>query len=288
MRRLLLLAGCLAALALRAGAFDAKKAPFLELFDESLRAGDSPEHLASRNAAYAELMARGPETLSNLMERIHVENPMIGVYAIGMTADRPMPVEQALPVLASFYAAERPVTRKMAAYLSSFYRAPQYADRVLPLLGHEKTRGAAVRALGKWQVTNALPRLLECLRDGKERVRVLSANALRDVGDPRAVPALIGAVGDPVFTVRNAAARALVGFGDAAKQPALAALDASRDETARRQLVRVLGDLRHPGALASLRSLAEGGHAGLADDARRSIALIDGRREDPWFVPGGD
>lgn len=277
-----------AASLLHAEAFDARKATFMQLFDESLRAGDSAEHVASKNAAYAELMARGPETLSNLLERIHIENVMIGVYAINMTADNPMPKEKALPVLASFYKAERPVTRKMAAYLSSFYRAPEYAEQIYPLLEHEKTCGAAVRALGKWQVTNALPRIEKTLREGKERVRVLSANALRDIGDPRASPKLIEALGDDFFTVRNAAARALVSFGKPAASPSLAALSKTQNELARRQLVRVLGDLKDGRALKDLEPLAKSPDAALAADAQRSIELITGKRDDAWFAPGGD
>lgn len=268
--------------------FDAKKATFMQLFDESLRPDDSARSIASRNAAYAELMARGPETLSNLLDRIHVENVMVGVYALNLTKDKPLPKEQAVPVLVSFLGAERPVTRKMAAFMLGFYRAPECAEQVFPLLDHEKTRGAAVRALGKWQATNALPRIEEVLRNAKERSRVMAANALRDIGDPRAIPALIAALDDPVFTVRNTAARALVAFGPAAVPPVLAALETATGEAKRRQLIRVLGDAKDLRAAGALGRMAKAGEVETRADAQRSLDLISGARSEPWFGPGGD
>ena len=272
-----------AALSARAETFDPKKMPFEVLFEQSQRAGDSPEHAAMRDAAYAEMMARGPETLSNLMARIHIENVMIGVYAITLTKDRPLPKEQALPVLMSFTGAERYQTRKMAAFLASFYRAPEYAEKIYPLLDHEKTKGAAIRALGKWRVTNALPRIEPFLHDEKERVRIAAVNALHDIGDAREIPALIGALGDPVFTVRNTAARALVNFGPAAVEPLIAALEKVSDAAAKRQLIRCLGDLKDARAAAPLKPLAENPDYETRTDAQHSLDLIAGGRTDIFF-----
>lgn len=285
----LILALLLAAVFARAESFDAKTAPFDSLYSNSQRAGDTPEHAAIRDAAYKELLARGPETLSNLMDRIHIENVMIGVYAIQLTRSWPIPKEQAMPVLASYYKAERDVTRKMAAFLSGFYRAPEYADQIYPLLDHEKTKGAAIRALGKWQVTNALPRIAAFLHDDKERVRVATANALRDIGDPRAIQPLIGALGDPLYSVRNTAARALVSFGSAAVTPVMAALElAKTDAATRRQLIRCLGDLKDERAVIALKPLAGKSDYETSADAQHALDLISGKRTDIWFGPGGE
>lgn len=279
---------CFAASLARAETFDAKKASFFELFEQSQGAPDTPQHAAWREAAYAELLARGPETLSNLMERIHVENVMIGVYAINMTKDTPIPKEQALPVLMSFTTAERPVTRKMAAFLASFYRAPEFAEKMFPLLSHEKTKGAAIRALGKWQVTNSLPHIAPFLHDDKERVRVVTANALRDIGDPAAIEPLIEALSDPMFSVRNTAARALVSFGPRSVQPLIDAMKRTPSAAARRQIIRCLGDLKDKRAESALRPLTNAGDLEVRNDAQRSLDFIAEKISEPWFGPGGE
>jgi HEAT repeat protein len=278
----------IASLAARAETFDAKKATFLELFTRTLQPGDSPQHAAWSAAAYAELEARGPETLSNLMDRIHIENVMIGVYAINMTKDRPIAKNKAVPVLASFLTAERPVTRKMAAYLMSFYFAPEQADNIYPLLSHEKTRGAAIRALGKWHITNAVSRIEPFLHDGKERIRIATANALRDIADPLSVPLLIDALGDSEFTVRNTAARALITFGPAAVVPLVDALAKITDTAAKRQIIRCLGELKDPRATPALRQLAEKSDGEMNVDTQHALDLIAGTRSDIWFGPGGE
>lgn len=272
----------------RAETFDPKKMSFMELFSQSQRAGDTAEHAEWRDLANKELIARGPESLSNLMDRIHVENVMIGVYAIQLVKTWPLPKDQAVPVLLSFVGSPREVTRKMAVFLLSFYHAPEEAEKIYPLLESEKTRGAAIRALGKWRVTNALPRIEPFLHDEKERVRIVTANALRDIGDPREIPALIATLADPVFTVRNTSARALVTFGASAIGPIAGALRDASEGVAKRQLIRCLGDLKDTRALASLRPLLDSGDYETRSDVQHSCDLITGKRADLWFGPGED
>lgn len=288
MKRLVTIA--LAALALGASAetFNAKQATFVQLFRATQQPSDTPEHAAMRAAAEAEFFGRGPETLSNLMDRIHTENVMIGVFAMNMVRNRPVPQEQGVPVLLSFLTATNSITRKMSAFFLSFYRAPEHAGKVLPLLDDEKTRGAAIRALGKWQVTNSLPRIEPFLRDKKERVRVVAANALRDIADPRAVPMLVPALGDPMFTVRNTAARSILTFGATARDPLIAALDESSAGETQRQLIRCLGDLRDKHALPHLEQFLKSDDPDTRADSRRSMDQINGFRSDSWFATGGD
>ncbi len=286
MKRILIAFFILAAGA-HAAPFDVKKADFQTLIEQWLRPGDTPEHAAFKQACYDELYSRGPVTLSNLMDRIHIENVMVGVFATDMTKDKPIPRDQALSALLPFLQATNPITRKMAAFFLSFYDAPEHAAELHPLLDHEKTRGAAIRTLGKWHVTNSLPRITPFLHDGKERVRVLTANALRDIADPRSIPDLIPALADPMFTVRNSAALALIPFATTARDPVIAALKKSTDATARRQLIRILGDLKDPAALDVLKPLLGDPDSEIRRDTQHAIDLIDKKRDDVFFAPGG-
>lgn len=291
MRRLLL-GIIVSVLALHAcgdeGTFDPKAATFEQLFLQAFRPGDSPQQVRWKQEADAELYARGPVTLSNLMDRIHIENVWIGVMAMSMVKDRPLPAEQAVPALVPFLQSPRWQTRKMAAFFLGFYPAAQHASALFPLFDDDRTRGAAVRTLGKWRVTNAVPRIEQCLADRKDRIRTVAANALRDIGDERSIPALIGGLADPVYNVRNVSARALVAFKAPAVEPLLAALKTSAHETATRQIVRVLGDLGDTRALKPLKKLEADARGGLHDDLVRSLALIRKERTDAWFAPGGD
>lgn len=280
---------CFIALAAVANAapFDVKQASFEQLLTQWLRPGDSPEHAAFKQACYDELYSRGPVTLSNLMDRIHIENVMVGVFATDMTKDKPIPRDQALSALLPFLQATNPVTRKMAAFFLSFYNAPEHAAELHQLLNHEKTRGAAIRTLGKWHVTNSLPNITPYLHDGKERVRVLTANALRDIADPRSIPDLIPALADPMYTVRNSAVLALLPFGTVARDPVIAALKTRPDPAARRQLIRILGDLKDATALDALKPQLADPDPEIQRDAQRAIDLIEKNRDDAFFAPGG-
>lgn len=277
----------LAAGVVRAAPLDVTNAPFDHLLLVIANPGSGPDAQASRAAAQARIEQLGPVALSNLMERIHIENATIGVLATSMVKDKPLPRDQAVPVLAHFLGAPRETTRKMAAFYLSFYFAPELTDRVLPLLNAPKTRGAAIRALGRWHAVTALPRIAEALRDPQERVRVTAANALREMGDPAGIAPLIAALADPCFTVRNTAGSALTKFRAAAVTPLTDALQASKDLTQRRQIVRVLGDIGDKDSVRFLRPLLEDADADMRRDAARSIALINDLRGDRWFAIGG-
>ena len=122
-----------------------------------------------------------------------------------------------------------------------YYELPEHRDQLLPLLEHEKTEGPAIRSLGKWKVSSAVPKILPYLKHEKEVLRILAANALRDIADPNTAEALIEALGDPVFTVRMTAARALTALGPEAQTTILAAMTPATGST-RRLLIQVLGD----------------------------------------------
>lgn len=287
MRTLAALFILLAGLAARGATYDLTNAPFDRLLLIVANPGAGPEAQATLAAVHARIEQLGPVALSNLMDRIHIENAMIGVLATAMVKDKPLPRDQAVPVLAGFLASPRETTRKMAAFYLSFYFAPEVTDRVMPLLDAPKTRGAAIRALGRWHAVSALPKIAQALQDPQERVRVTAANALREMGDAAGIAPLIAALADPCFTVRNTAGSALTKFRVAAVAPLTEQLQASKSIAQRRQIVRVLGDIGDKDSVRFLRPLLEDADPDMRRDAARSIALINDLRGDKWFAIGG-
>ncbi len=273
MRRLLLMLLALAAGG--AGAADVTSLAPDELLVTALAPGGSPERRALKDAATAELLARGPASLRDLVARIDTENVMVGVLAQQLVDQ--LPAERAVPVLREFLDAASTNQQRVALFFLGFYRAPELAPRVLALLPVDKLRGAGVRALGKWGVAAALPALGAALSDTNERIRVAAANALRDVGDPRALPLLAPALGDAVFTVRNTALRGMVRYGPAAEPVLIDAL-ASSDRRARRQAVRGLGEVGGRRAERALRTLRpDGADAALRRDVETALGRIAAR-----------
>ena len=270
------------ALSARAGSFNAQQASFDELLNAVYHTGSTPGRVQRRDVAQAELERRGAATLSNLMTRIHLENLSVNLLAINLVAGGKVDTNEAAVVLLSFTKSDRMVTRRTAAYLLGFLPVPRYADDLRPLLADPDVRGAAARTLGKWRITNAVPDIMPLLKDPKERVRIVAANALRDIGDRRALQPLIAALGDPVYTVRNTAARALVSFGAETVEPLGLALRGASDP-AKRQIIRCLGDIRSKNALRHLRPLLKDGDYDTRRDAVRAIEQIQGLRAGGWF-----
>jgi hypothetical protein len=171
------------------------------------RYGNTPEKRAAKAKAHDELFARGPDSLREMMKRVHIENVAITVVAEEMV--RSMDTQKVAAVLVEFLGDEHPRTRKLAAYWLGFHETPEYADRVLPLLTDDEAAGAAIRTLGKWRVNEAIPQIIPFLSHEKETRRIVAANALRDIGDPASEPYLIPPLNDRFFTVREVAVRAL-------------------------------------------------------------------------------
>ena len=112
---------------------------------------------------------------------------------------------------------------------------------------------------------------------------MLAANALREVGNDDDLPALIAALGDPVITVRNAAARGVASFGWEAHGPLLKALDQT-EGAARRQVVRLLGELQVKAAIRPLRRLLDSPEAGLRADVARALRQLDPEGAERWLA----
>lgn len=272
MRHRMLLIGLFAA----AGALaqDVKKLAPTELLTQALRPGSTPALLKAKEEANAELLARGPASLRDLMARMDTENVMVPVLAQQLVDT--LPAEQAVPVLKDFLAAPSTNQQRIALFFLGFYAAPELTPTVIPLLAQGRLRAAGLRALGKWKVADELPLLGASLTDTNERVRVAAANALRDVADPRAIAELAPALGDPLFTVRNTALRALVSYG-AAAEPAFVALLDSPDRTVRRQAIRGLGQAGSKRALKALRAPLRDKDPAVRKDAERAAAMLKER-----------
>jgi HEAT repeat protein len=252
------------------------------LFYQATRYGNTEDRRKEKASARAELFRRGPDALREVMNRVHLENTMLQVLALEMVRDQ-VPAPLGAPVLLEFLNHERPETRKAAVLFLGYYPAAPEPERLLVYLDDDKTRGAAIRTLGKWKVEDARPKIARLLdKSDSERVRIACANALRDIGNEEDLPVLISALGDPVFTVRNTAARAVASFGRAAHRPLLKALEDARGP-ARRQIVRLLGELDVGAAARPVRRLLERPDPALRADAARALRQIDPGPAERWL-----
>ena len=80
-----------------------------------------------------------------------------------------------------------------------------------------RVRRLAAEALGKQKVEDAIPALVELLKDGDREVRAPAGEALERIG-PKAVPALVGALSYPEATSRLAALDALARLAPMARE----------------------------------------------------------------------
>jgi HEAT repeat protein len=193
-----------------------------------------------------------------------------------------MATNDIVAVLLPYLKSEHKETRRLTVYYLGLRRTPEHATQVLPFLDDEEASGAAIRTLGKWQVSNAVERIATFLGDAKERKRVLAANALGDIRDPRAVPALIRALGDPFFTVRKAAAKALTALGSPAEKELLDSLKTT-EATQRREIIQTLGAMRSRDAIPSLRALLNNPDQGTRTDAAIALTAIAPKETPEWI-----
>jgi hypothetical protein len=187
---------------------------FDRLLFDATRYANTPEKREAKRIARDELKSRMPEALRAAMKHMHGDS--VGLQVITMEWVLEQPSDVVTPVMLDFIDNENTDTRRVAIYFMGFHETPEHAQRIMKYLDDEDCRGAAIRTLGKWKIKDAREPIEYWLANGKERIKVVSANALRDIGDPACLPALVTAMNDPLFTVRNTAARAIVSFGDQA------------------------------------------------------------------------
>jgi HEAT repeat protein len=168
---------------------------------------------------------------------------------------------------------------------------PQALPALIQALKDEYVREAVEEALGKIGVP-AVPALIEALKDDDEDVRRAAAGALGEIGDPQAVPALIEALKDDDEYVRRAAVGALGKIGDLQAVPALLEALKDRDEYVRWAAVGALGEIGMLAVSAVLEALkAEVWRVRLA--VARALgeigvpavpALLDALKAEEWRV----
>ena len=276
-RALAIVAAALAIVPLRLTALEPDQSPPLAnvSFDQLLirlqRYGSTALRRKQKADARAELFRRGGASLRYLVERAYIRNMWIHVYTEKLAKE--LEKDEAVPVLVDLLQSERRECRKMAAYWLWEYDAPEHSAELQPLLEVEYTAAAAMRTLGKWRCEEALPRIVEYLKNENERRRIAAANALRDIADPRAIPALIEAAGDDVVTVRKCAARALVAIGEDAVTAVAEAAGKTRGKQ-QRELVLVLGRIGTKEAIEPIVAALDSTDRPLRRDAARALFAL--------------
>jgi HEAT repeat protein len=106
---------------------------------------------------------------------------------------------------------------------------------------------AAVRVLGMLRARRAAPQVSDFLRSTNPELRLNSAKALGQMGDPQVVSALCTSLDDPVWEVRSAAAQALGHLGNPSAMPSLEKLLADSAWWARFNAAESLFQLGQPG-----------------------------------------
>jgi len=184
-------------------------------------------------------------------------------------------------------ARRREVVQLLASYPAAEVREPLLAALEDPDAG---VRVEAASAVGRVQLTEAVPRLLDWLDDPDADVRAAAARALGDIGQESTIPSLVRILGDPSSDVRRAGVAALAGIGgDEVIVPLLGRLD-DAEPRVRVDAATLLGHLDDPRAVVPLVGRARDDtpevraaiHVALGElgDARAVPALIQGLRDE--------
>ncbi len=110
---------------------------------------------------------------------------------------------------------KKPEVRRQAIERIAAEGGTQAVERLLPLIDDPDSQvaKAAVQALGKLKVVQALPDLQRVLRSVVADLREAAAVAITHIGDPQGVPILAQALRDPCAAVRWQAAKGLDTLG---------------------------------------------------------------------------
>lgn len=246
---------------------DFGRATLDELMVHCQQYGNTQERKRLRDAARVEMLARGTNAFHYLMARFHVENMANRMMADEMVRQH-LEDDVAAEALLCYIDHPDDLTRKSAVYYLAFCDTPEHAPKLVPLLNDEKAAGAAMRTLGKWSYTNALPGIIPHLDDDDEQRRIIAVNALGDLREASTVGALVGMLDDPMFTVRKAANEALSGFDASADAVLMGALP-GLTPVAQREVVDLLVKRR---VTISTNVLAGMIRPGLSDALQQDLA----------------
>lgn len=264
------------------GVGDMQDAAFDELFLAISEYGDTAEKRRLKGEARKVWTARHEESLRYIVSISHVNNVWVRMLMNEFTAQ--IAAAKAAPILADGFRSPHVRGRRFAAYFIGYWDVPAYTARVMRLLDDDEVANSAIRTLGKWYAVEAVPRVIGFLGDMQnERRRIVSVNALKDIGDPRAVEPLIERLRDPVFTVRMATVEALSRFGAPAEQALLDRLPGARGRDLR-LMIRVLGLLQSHAAIEPLQARLRSPDWGVRAEAVRALRMIDIVRAADWLA----
>jgi HEAT repeat protein len=141
------------------------------------------------------------------------------------------PTAEMLDAYAELLKDEEPTVRLSAVEALGRIREPRSVELLAARLRDEdesdSARESIVNALGELNATNAVPALLELLKDSSDPVLPIAAAVVGDLGDKRAVELLIALLRDRRTSDREGIVRALGKLGDArAVEPLIALLEA--------------------------------------------------------------
>lgn len=142
-------------------------------------------------------------------------------------------------------------------------------------------RRAAARALGWLGEEDAVPDLLNALEDDNPSVRRDTAGALGKISDVRAIPGLIKVLQDKQETVRYAAAWALGQIGNTDAVPGLIEALHDEDRDARRVAARALGWIADAEAVPGLIEALADESSGVRRDSAGALGKIGDARAVP-------
>jgi len=157
----------------------------------------------------------------------------------------------------------------------------EIAPRLVELLRNDRdwrVRASSGRALGRLSVRDAVPGLVQALRDPQVEVRVVAAAALWRLPDPASVPALVELLEDRDAAARQWAALALGVVRDRRATAPLLRLLGDAEESVRLDVIRSLGRIGDPAALEPLSGFARDASKELDErlEAINSLASLEG------------
>ncbi len=241
---------------------------------------------ATQDAASWALRAIGQEATMPLVGALRMSKPgRSRTLVLRMLEELGPAAKDAIPALADMLENDSKYCEKAAEVLAAIGEdATPSLIKSVRFAEDSAVRCVAIEALGAIKTTakDAVPVLIERLRDEEAVVRMRAARALGEMGAKKAVPALIESLRDEDSDVRGLAAEALGVIGPAAKGAATTIVDMFRHENLCNNMngrfyheiatmaLRSIG----PAAAPALRKLSRDKDSQLRERAREVLKLI--------------